>query len=192
MALGRSVGLVMGGLLLGGALGAQQPEPASLGLQLRANLPMGDLRNAVGGTLKPGFGGSLVMEEDFLDGCRGRIGLGTDVWLKGKWLDKPGVQGSVSAVHLSVEAVRLLHTDADAPLVGPYVLAGLGLYVWSLTSEDTLASTKVTRQVTHMGASFGFGWRFSAHQDLELKALMGKVEPEFTALTLTAGITFRY
>ena len=121
MAVGRWSGLGVG-LLVGAGLWAQQPEPTTLGLQVRMDLPMGDLRDAVGGSVKPGFGGSLMMEEDFLDGYRGRLGLGSDMWLKGKWLDKPGVEGSVRVIHLSVECVRMLRTDADAPLVGPYVL----------------------------------------------------------------------
>jgi hypothetical protein len=179
-------------LLLGLPLAAQQVEPTTLGVQFRGDIPMGDLRDIVGGYVKPGLGGSVMMEQDFEDGYRGRLGLGADVWFKGAWLDRPGVNGSVNAFHLDVEAVRMLRTDADAPLTGPYVLAGVGLYTWAVSTEDTINNTKISRQVSHLAATFGFGWRLNGHMDMELKGLMGNIEPDIRAMVLSAAVTWRY
>jgi hypothetical protein len=192
MANARWTASMAAALLLGLTLGAQQVEPTTLGVQLRGDIPMGDLRDIVGGYVKPGLGGSVMLEEDFLDGYRGRLGLGADIWFKGKWLDKPGVNGGVNAFHLDVEAVRMLRTDADAPLVGPYVLAGVGFYTWAVSTEDTILNTKTTRQVSHLAATFGFGWRLNGHMDLEFKGLMGSIEPDIRAMVLSAAVTLRY
>jgi hypothetical protein len=192
MALGRWTAVLTGGLLLGLSLRAQQYEAASLGLQLRGSMPLGDLKDAVGGFHTPGLGGSVVMEDDFLEGYRGRVDVGGDNWFKGNLSTVPGTKGGVSAYHLGVEGVRLLRPYGDYPILGPYVLAGLGLYSWSVTTEDTIQHTSTTRKVGHAAASLGCGWRYSAHMDVELKALGGTVDPNFQALAVLLGVTWRY
>ncbi len=191
MASARWTALLAGGLLLGGTLRAQQYEPATLGLQVRGSLPFSGLKDAVGGGL-PGLGAGLVMEDDFLEGYRGRVEMGADQWFKGKLDNLPGMKGGVSSFHLGIEGVRLLRPYGDSPLLGPYVVAGLGMYAWSVTREDTVLNTSATRRVTHAGATFGFGWRLTGHLDVEIKALAGVVDPDFTAAALLGAATFRY
>ena len=191
MACARWTAVLAGSLLLGLSLRAQQYEPATLGFQVRGSLPFGGLKDAVGGGL-PGVGVGLVMEDDFLEGYRGRVVMGADQWFKGKLENLPGMKGGVSSFHLGVEGVRLLRPYEDYPLLGPYVVAGVGMYAWSVTREDTVLNTSATRRVTHAGATFGFGWRLTAHLDVEVKALGGVVDPDFTAAALLAAATFRF
>jgi hypothetical protein len=189
----KTLAFLPAGALLGVLpLAAQEYEPATLGAQVRVSVPEGDLKSAVGGVAKPGLGASVEWEEDFLDGIRGRVGLGIDNWFKGDWEDRPGMKGGLSATHLTVTVVRMLRPDADPPLTGPYVLGGVGLTAWSLTSEDSLAGTKVTRKATHMSFVLGAGWRIARGMDVEFKVLTGKVEPDFTATAVMGGVTFRF
>jgi len=191
MVSARWTAVLAGSLLLGTTLRAQQYEPASLGLQVRGSLPFGELKDAVGGGL-PGIGVGLVMEEDFLEGYRGRVVMGADQWFKGKLENLPGMKGGVSAFNLGIEGVRLLRPYGDYPVLGPYVVAGVGMYAWSVTREDTVLNTSATRRVTHAGATFGFGWRLTAHLDVEVKAMAGQVDPDFGAAALLGAATFRY
>jgi len=191
MAFGRWTTVLAGGLLLAVSLRAQQYEPTTLGLQVRGSLPMGQLKEAVAGGI-PGLGASLVMEDDFLDGYRGRVVLGADQWFKGNLDSVPGSKGGVFAAHLGIEGVRLLRPYEDYPLLGPFVVAGIAMYAWSVTREDTLLDTSTTRRVTHAAGTFGFGWRLTSHLDVELKVLAGRVDPDFTASALLAGATWRY
>lgn len=192
MAFGRGTVVLTAFLALGPALRAQEYEPATLGIQVRGSMPLGDLRDAVGGFKRPGVGLSIVMEDDFLEGYRGRVALGGDDWFKGSLDTVAGSRGGVSAYHITVEAARLLRPYGDFPILGPYVLAGLGFYQWSVVTENTALNTSSTRRVGHAAVSFGFGWRYTAHLDAELKVLAGRVDPGFTAGAFLAGVTWRY
>ena len=113
-------------------------------------------------------------------------------WFKGNLDSVPGSKGGVFAAHLGIEGVRLLRPYEDYPLLGPFVVAGIAMYAWSVTREDTVLNTSATRRVTHAGATFGFGWRLTGHLDVEIKALAGVVDPDFTAAALLGAATFRY
>jgi hypothetical protein len=189
MARGRRLTVMAGGLLLATALQAQEFEPSTLGLQVRASAPMGQLKDNVGDG-NPGLGVDLVAEQDFGDGWRGRALFGADQWFKGNLGGVPGTKGGAFAAHLGVEAALLLRPYGDWPLLGPYVLAGLGGYAWDVTRED--ANGKTDRRVIHAGATVGAGWRVSGHMDVEIKGLFGEVDPDFNAAALMAGVTFRY
>ena len=184
------ISLLAAGLALALPLGAQQYEPTIVGVTGRLSQPEGDLKDATGGFGKPGFGFGVFMEEDFLDGYRGRLGLGTDMWFKGNWVGKPGVTGGVTSATLYAEGVKMLRPDADPPLLGPYVLAGVGLTAWSLTTEA--AGVTTTSRATHVTGTFGFGWRFAEKFDVEIKILYGKVNTDFTAGALMAGVNYRF
>jgi hypothetical protein len=175
--------------MLAAALRAQEFEPASLGVQLRASAPMSQLKDSVGSGV-PGLGLDLVMEQDFGEGWRGRALLGADKWFKGDLNSLPGTKGGAFAAHLGVEAVYLLRPYGDYPLLGPFVLAGLGGYAWDVTRED--ASGRTDRRVAHVAGTVGAGWRLTGHLDVEIKALVGEVDPDFTAAAVMAGVTVRY
>ena len=190
MARGRWLTVFSGALLLGTALQAQEFDTSSLGIQVRASAPMGQLRDNVGGGAIPGLGLDLVAEKDFGEGRRGRVLFGADQWLKGSLSSMPDTKGEVFAAHLGVEAVLLLRPYGDWPLLGPYVLAGLGGYAWDVTRED--ASGKTERRVGHAAATVGAGWRVTGNLDVEVKGLVGEVDPGFNAAALMAGVTLRY
>jgi len=192
MAFARGTAVLLSCLAFAPALRAQEYEPATLGIQVRGSVPLGDLKDAVGGFKKPGVGISVVMEEDFLEGYRGRIALGADDWFKGSLDTVSGSRGGVSAYHLTVEGVRLLRPYGDFPIRGPYVLAGLGFYQWTVSTENPAQNTSSTRRMGHAAVSFGFGWRASAHLDAELKVLAGRLDPGLTAAAVLAGVTWRY
>ena len=166
------------GFLLAAALGAQQSEPTTLGVQARLTFPY------------PGLGGSLVMEDDFGDyfnGIRGRLDLGADVWAwKGVARSDAG-SGTVKALHLGAEVVRMLRPGGDPVSLGPYVTLGAGLYQWSFT-EDGVGG----RRAAHGGGTVGVGWRFTKTLDGEFKVLASNLDPGTSVLALMAMATWRF
>ncbi len=183
-----------GGLLLASCLCAQQPEATTLGVQARVSWPESGLADAVGGGTAPGVGVSLVMEDDLgenFEGWRGRLGLGMDFWFWGNLTKLPGAAGKVSAGHITVEAVRMLRPGGDPATLGPYLVAGLGIYEWSWSRIDPVLG-KVDVKAGHMAGTFGFGWRMTRSLDFEAKALMGKMDPTTTAVAIMAAATIRF
>ncbi|BDU71156.1 hypothetical protein [Mesoterricola silvestris] len=178
-----------GGFLLASALWAQEAEPSTLGFQVRGSFPESGLADAVGGGNAPGVGVSLLMENDLADyypGWRYRVGLGMDFWFWGNLTKLPGSAGKVSVGHLDVEAVRMLR-----PGGGPYLVAGVGIYQWGWSKTDPVLG-KVDQKVGHAAGTFGFGYRMTRSLDFELKALMGKMDPDTTAVAIMAAATYRF
>ena len=169
------------GFLLAAALGAQQTEPSTLGLQARLTFP------------NPGLGGSLVMEDDFTDyitGVRGLLDLGADVWTWKGVARSAGGSGTVKALHLSAEFVRMLRPGGDPVTLGPYVSVGAGLYQWSFY-EDTTGG-QVGRRAAHGGGTVGVGWRFTKSLDGEFKVLASNLDPGTSVVALMAMATWRF
>jgi len=179
---------------LGTALAAQQPEPATLGVQARASFPQSGLSDAVGGGTAPGLGASLVAEMDlaqWFEGWRARLDLGMDVWFWGNLTQLPGKSGRVSAGHVSGELVRFLRPGGTPVTLGPYLTLGAGMYAWSGTRVDSTLG-KVDMSSAHPAGILGCGWRMNKSLDLEVKVLMGKIDPQTTALAAMAAATWRF
>lgn len=182
---------IASGFLLASALWGQQVEPSTLGLQLRGSFPESGLGDAVGGGNAPGVGISLVMENDLAEyypGWRYRVALGMDFWFWGNLTKLPGAAGKVSVGHLSAEAVRMLRPERAT---GPYLVAGVGIYEWSWSKSDPVLG-KVDQKAGHMAGTFGFGYRWTRSLDFEVKALMGKMDRDTTALAIMAAATYRF
>lgn len=181
------------GLLLAPALAAQEAEATTLGLQLRGSFPASGLRDAVGGGDVPGVGFSLVMEDDlsqWFEGWRARLDVGGDFWFWGNLTSLPGTSGKVSAGHVTGEAVRMMRPGGDPVSLGPFLAVGLGIYEWN-RSMDT-PTGKVDTHVGHAVGTVGFGWRMTKELDLEAKVLMGKLDPDTTAVAVMACATYRF
>jgi hypothetical protein len=176
-------------LLLALPLGAQVLEPSMLGLQGRISIPEGSFRDALGGLRVPGFGASLFAEMDLGDSLHYRLGLGADLWPQGK-----GNLGSddrqIQALHADGELLYLLRDDGEKVTLGPYLLAGLSGYSWSLGKDVT--GSGQTRRVTHAAATLGFGYRLMRHLDAEVKVLAGTIDPGVKALALAGGFNYRF
>ena len=172
---------------------AQDPEAASLGLQVRASLPEAGLADVVGssGLKLPGLGASLVVEVDLTEGYRVRGVMGGDRWDTGDWSGRPGIQGQVSDFHLGLEGVLLLRPD-ESPSWGPYLVGGLGGYAWSVGSRDKTSGISSTRRILHVAASFGIGFRLAKSLDVELRGLGGRIDPNLFAAAIQLGLTYRY
>jgi len=194
MANARRILATAGAFLLASALAAQQPEPTTLGAQVRASLPESGLADAVGGGSAPGVGISLLMETDLaehFEGLRARVGLGMDFWFWGNLTKLPGSAGKASAGHITGEVIKMLRPGDGAVAMGPYILAGVGIYEWSWSKNDPVAG-KVDMKAGHMAGTMGFGWRYTRTLDFEVKALMGKMDPDTTALAIVAAVTARF
>lgn len=182
------------GCLLAATLSAQQPEPATLGLQVRVSQPQAGLHDAAGGG-DPGLGVSLVMEQDlaeYFEGWRGRVELGGDSWFWGDLTKLPGSSNRVNAVHAGVELVRMLRPGGDPVALGPYMVLGVGVYQWSYPKTDPATGTRSDVRVGHPAGTFGFGWRVTRSLDAEVKVLAGKLDPDATAMALVVGATWRF
>ena len=176
--------------LLSLSLAAQDTEPATFGVQARLSMPEAGLKEAVGST-PPGMGMSLVTEMDFGEGYRARLDMGADQWQKGDWEGRPGIQGKVAAYHLGLEGIMMLRPD-ETPSWGPYVLAGIGCYAWTVNESDKNSGTSVSQRVMHVAGTVGMGYRFTPALDVELKALAGRVSPELFAAAIHLGVTYRF
>jgi hypothetical protein len=193
MTIQRRIAAIASGLLLGSVLVAQEAEPTTLGLQLRGSYPESGLRDSVGGGDVPGVGFSLVMEEDlaqWFEGWHARMDLGGDFWFWGNLTSMPGTSGKVTAGHVTGELVRMLRPGTGKVTLGPYLTMGVGVYEWN-RSLDT-PTGKVDTHVGHGVGTLGFGMRLTPSFDLEAKVLMGKLDPDTTALAIMACGTYRF
>lgn len=169
---------------------AQEAEPATLGCQVRGSIPLGGLQEVIGGKPLPGVGASLLAEIDLTEGYRMRVEMGGDVWPRGDWSGKPGVEGRAGTLHLSLEGVMMLNDNT--PSSGPYLVAGLGAYAWAISSKDTINDTNTTARILHVAGTAGFGYRFTRHLDLELRGLAGRIDPTLFAAAIQGSATYRF
>ena len=176
-------------LLLSAPLAAQVLEPSQLGAQLRISIPEAGFRDALGGMRIPGYGASLLAEFDFGDSLHGRGAIGMDRWPEGKG-SLASEDREIQAFHLSAEGVYFLRDDGALQAKGPYVMAGLGAYAWSLGKDVT--GLGQTRRTVHMAGTLGLGWRLPGHLDAEVKALAGVVDPGLSALVFMGCVTYRF
>lgn len=174
--------------LLCTGLAAQSIQDATLAVQGRLSKAESDLKDATDSSL-PGIGASLLAEMAFHEGYRARLDIGYDLWQKGDLKHRPGAEGSASAFHVGVEGLLLLDPDAPQGL-GPYLLAGIGAYSWSVKEED--GGTTVKRRGTHAAATVGIGYRMSERFDAEVKVLAGRVVKDMNAAAIQLGVTYRF
>jgi hypothetical protein len=174
-------------------LAAQEIEPPTLGLQIRGSIPQAGLAEVVGdsGLSLPGLGASLVVEVDLEEGYRARVVMGGDRWDSGDWSGRPGIEGKVSDFHLGVEGVWMLRSD-ESPSWGPYLVAGLAGYVWSVGSRETATGVTSTRRILHAAGTFGIGFRLARSLDVELRALGGRIDPDLFGAAIQLGVTYRF
>jgi len=176
-------------LLLSLPLSAQVLEPSMIGIQARMSIPEGSFRDALGGLRIPGFGASLFAELDLGENLHARMGLGADLWPQGR--GKIGREDRrIQAFHLDGGVLYFPRDEGGKTITGPYVIAGLGGYAWSLGKDVT--GTGEARRVLHAAATLGFGWRMMRHLDAELKVLVGKVDPGVDALAIMGGLNYRF
>ena len=176
-------------LLLFSALAVAAQEPTTVGITLRANRPGDNLKDTVGN--KVGWGASLDAESDLIDAWKARLVIGFDTWGPGSNLAEPTVRGKVTLGSVSLEGVRMLGQEGRAGFLGPYVVFGLGAFGWNVSTSDPANDLSLTRRVVHLGGSLGLGYRFSKSVDAEIRVSGGKVDSQFTASTLSFGLTFR-
>jgi hypothetical protein len=179
-------------ILAATSLGAQQPEPTTLGIQVRAAFPSSGLSTAAGGSL-PGAGASLVMEDDlveYFEGWRVRCDLGGDSWFLAKGKPSPA-SGKVSEGHVSGELVRMLRPGGDPVTLGPFLVVGLGIYEWSYHTDDPVLGVIHTR-TGHVAGTLGFGWRMNQRLDIEAKVVGGMIDQNWDALAFMATATWRF
>lgn len=190
MNIGRSALLLV---LLSGLAWAQDPEASSLGLQLMASFPEAGLAEVVGssGIKLPGLGANLIAEMDLSEGFRVRGLMGGDRWDTGDWSGRPGIEGNVSDFHIGLEGVMMLRPD-ESPSWGPYIVAGISGYAWSVGSRDTSSGASDTERVFHVAGTFGFGFRLAKCLDVELRGLGGRIDPTLFAAAIQVGVTYRY
>jgi hypothetical protein len=183
--------LLLPALLLALPLSAGDwPGPDTLGVQVRLDVPNGDLSDATDSSA-PGVGASLQAEIHFdpslVDAPLAvRLELGADEW------SKPGSSSEheVRSFHLGGEAVYFLMDDRSDALKGPYLLAGVRGVAWSLGSSAS--GTGSSTRVVHAAYTAGMGYRWDRHLDAELKVLAGPLTPELTAGALVACVGYRF
>lgn len=164
---------------------ADWPGPDTLGVQARLALPGANIPDATGSRV-PGLGASLLAELHFDSAFCARLELGTD-----DWRQKGGSGNrSVQDYHLGFEAMYFMQDEGGAYLKGPYLVGGVGLYTWALGSDAL--GTGVPLRVAKAAATGGFGYRFNAHVDAELKVMASKVAKGFTAEATLVGVTWRF
>jgi hypothetical protein len=152
-------------------------------------LPLAGLGDAVGGLRLPGLGLSLFTEKEWEEGYKHRIAMGADYWVKGDWNERPGVEGQVSVIHLDIEGVKMLRPDGNLDS-GPYLIAGIGAYAWSVKTTEGGSST--TERVLHVGGTAGFGYRIQRRVEIELRGMASRVNPQMFAAAIQLGLTFRF
>lgn len=184
-----SIAAVCASLALAAPIRAQERDRI-MGLQVRATLPMDNLSDLVG--RRPGAGATLHAEQTIDEDWRWRLGLGFDVWPRGNSLSQPGMKGFAHVEHLDLEGLYFLSPDDAEVRTGPYLTTGFSFASWSIQRDDTTIGISTTRRVTHAAGSFGFGYRVSSRLDFELKLFYGKVDSDFGAGILSAGITYRF
>lgn len=171
-------------------LGLTAQEPASIGVQARISKAESGLKDVTGSSL-PGLGASLVAEIDSSEGYRARLDIGYDHWQKGDLSKSPGTEGSANAFHVSVEGLMMLNPDGS-PALGPYVLAGIGAYSWSVKEHEESTGTTTKRRGTHAAGIVGIGYRLGKNLDAELKVLAGRMVEKRTATAIQLGLTYRF
>jgi hypothetical protein len=176
-------------VLLSMGLMAQDVEPATAGIQARISLPEAGLKDVSAPI--PGLGLSLVTEMDLGEGYRARLDMGADQWQKGDWESRPGIEGKVADFHLSLEGVLMLRPD-ETPSWGPYVLAGLGGYAWTVNEKNKSTGASESQRVLHVAGIVGMGFRCNRMLDVELKALAGRISPDLFAAAIQLGVLYRF
>jgi hypothetical protein len=183
--------LVLPALLLALPLAAGDwPGPDTLGVQVRADVPSGNLADAADSSA-PGVGASLQAEIHFdpslVDAPLAvRLELGGDEW------SKPGTSSmrAVREFHLGGEVVYFLRDDRSDLLKGPYLLAGIRGAAWSLGASAS--GTGSSLRVVHAAYTAGMGYRWNRHLDGELKVMAGPITPTLTAGALMACAGYRF
>lgn len=171
---------VLLGLAVAGTLAAQ--ESTTVYVRGSVAAPTQHLGDAVDHKL--GLGAALGVDIPLEDGWRWRVDAGLTKFFLGT--SQPGVSTSASATHLSVEGVYQLR---DMP--GPYLFAGIGGYVWSVPQSDGAGGT-FQRNVGHAGGTLGLGWRLNPKWMAELRATGGRVDPNFSALWVSASVGLHF
>ncbi len=174
--------------LLAAPLAAQDLK--AIGVQVRMGIPVDSVAEATGRKTAPGA--SVHLEFDVEDGYRFRMGGGGDRWGYGPWDGRPGVKGQVSAVHFEVEGLKFLRPDTEEHRLGPYVMFGVRAILWTVQTSSPFEDLRTSRRTTHLGASFGMGYRVRPWLDVELKGWYGHADPEFKGGSYALGTTFRF
>jgi hypothetical protein len=168
---------------------AQWPGENLVGVQGRANIPAGDLPDAVASEA-PGLGASVQAELHLApyrlerNQCRicARVGLGADVWRK------PGGSSgrSVTAFHAGADVLYFLRDDGREWLNGPYLIGGLQAMEWVVgTAASDTGSLERTFRAGYAG---GFGERLNPHLDAEFKILVSEVDPALKVGVVTVAL----
>jgi hypothetical protein len=154
-------------------------------VQARLSLPGGNLPDATN-SRAPGLGASLLAELHFESALCARLDLGADTWRqKGSVGNR-----SVQAYHLGMEALYFMQDEGGAYLKGPYLVGGMAVTTWALGSDAR--GTGLPLRSTKASLTAGFGYRFNAHLDGEVKILAGKVDAAFSAEATQVGVTWRF
>lgn len=167
--------------VLGVSARAEEPR---FGVQAHANLPNGDLNDAVDSKL--GLGGGVHGTFDLGDGHVIRPRLDYTIY----------PEATVKAIRskfndLAVGADYLYFLSGKPE--GFYLTAGLGLHRWNV--DRTAAGVTYTGTSSKPGFAAGAGFNFNSSVGVEARFITTKYSAsgtDFTANTIQAGVTLRF
>ena len=185
----RLAALSMAVLILG-STPARAEEPR-YGLQLHANLPSGDLKNAVED--KPGAGLGAHITFDLGGGHVIRPRVDAMFFPEGSF---NGFKTKANDLSLGAD---YLYFPGGKPN-GLYLTAGLGLHRWSVDSTTpavgSAPATSGTQSSSRFGYAAGLGYNFNRSVGAELRYVSThyatRTAWDPAANSLQAGVTFRF
>jgi opacity protein-like surface antigen len=173
-----------------GAVQSRAEEPR-FGLQFHANLPTGDLKDAVDNKPGAGLGAHVTFDLGAGHVIRPRFDA--------VFFPEGSVQGfKTKASDLSLGADYLYFPSGKPD--GLYLTAGLGLHRWSVdTTIPAIASypaASASQTSSRFGYAAGLGYNFNRIVGAELRFVSthyaGQAAWDRTANFLQAGVTFRF
>jgi opacity protein-like surface antigen len=173
-----------------GAVQARAEEPR-FGLQLHANLPTGDLKDAVDNKPGAGLGAHVTFD----------LGAGHVIRPRFDAVFFP--EGSVNGFKTKANDLSLgadyLYFPSGKP-DGLYLTAGLGLHRWSVDTTipgfGLFPAASASQKSSRFGYSAGLGYNFNRIVGAELRFVSthyaNQTAWDPTANSLQAGVTFRF
>lgn len=160
------------------SLGAEAPR---YGVQGLVNIPLGDLKTYVDS--KPGPGVGIHGTFDLGDGHMLRPRLDYSVYPEASFAS---IKRTASNLSLGGDYLYFIAGKPE----GLYLTAGLSIMRWSLEAkDDTFKTTLVT---TKFGLAAGVGYQWNATVGTEARLVHSRVDRDFQANALQAGVTIRF
>ncbi|HJV91467.1 MAG TPA: outer membrane beta-barrel protein [Holophagaceae bacterium] len=169
-------------LALALATTAALAQDVKLGVQAQANLPMGDLKDAVDS--KVGVGGGVHAQFYLQDGMAIRARGDFNTWSE---TDVLTVTNKVSNLTLGGDFLYYVEGKDSS---GVYFLGGLSMVRWSY--EATEGGVKHNYDSTHLGVSVGLGYQWNKTFGTEARFVHSSLGNGFNGDTLSVGATLKF